>query len=167
MLSPLTPKSSNVSSADTMRGSSRKQLKLLPDTMETNTTPSSFDREDTRESQILCEPHSNSTILLENPTLTTVVRTDHPYNTNIIRNSSAENKAQEEETLSILERMFGNENENSDLSQSVMLQTLRSQSFSLTSKTAPFASVLCYKGPQQIVECEGIIHNIIHEMDKM
>lgn len=87
MLSPLTPKSLNVSSANTMRGSSRKQLKLLPDTLETNTTPSSFDREDTRESQILCEPHSNSTILLENTTLSAVVRTDHPYNTNIIRNS--------------------------------------------------------------------------------
>lgn len=72
---------------------------------------------------------------------------------------TAEKKAQEEETLTILVQMLSNENENSD--QSVMLQTLRSQSFSLTSKTSPFASVLCYKGPQHVVDCEGIIHSIV------
>lgn len=47
-----------------------------------------------------------------------------------------------------------------------MLQTLRSQLFSLPSKTAPFAPVLCLKGPRQIVEFEGIVYNIIHEMEK-
>lgn len=37
-----------------------------------------------------------------------------------------------------------------------MLQTLRSQPFSLKLKTAPFTSVLCFNGPYLIVECEGI-----------
>lgn len=46
-----------------------------------------------------------------------------------------------------------------------MLQTLRSQSFSLTSKTAPFTSFLCFNGPHLIVECEGIFKNelVVHK----
>lgn len=46
-----------------------------------------------------------------------------------------------------------------------MLQTLRSQSFSLTSKTAPFTSFLCFNGPHLIVECEEIF-KIIPWMEK-
>lgn len=75
-------------------------------------------------------------------------------------------KTTEEKTLSNLKQIFSINKENRDLPQNVMLQTLRSQSFSLTSKTAPFTSVLCYKGPDQIVECDRIIHDIVCEMEK-
>lgn len=158
MLSPLTPKSVHNPGIDTVRGSSRKQLKLLPETA--STPPTSEERL----SAIRSTPLINKSCRGDISKMT--INIDHSYNAHTTKDSTSEIKATEEETLSTLKQMFYINNENRDLPQNVMLQTLRSQSFSLTSKTAPFTPVLCYKGPDQIIESDRIIHDIICEMEK-
>jgi hypothetical protein len=151
ILSPLTPKSAQSPNLDTVRRSSRKQLKLFPNTKAVHASV-----------DIVPSTGPSSTEIQPVPVS---VHSDHLYNAPITKDNVTVSRAIEEETLSLLRQTFSMDIENSDLSQRVMLKTLRWQSF-LTSKTAPFASVLCYRGPNQIVESDRLVHDVVCEMAK-
>lgn len=147
MLCPLTPQSVHNPGIYTVRGISRKQLKLLPKTA--STPPTSEERL----SAIRSTPLINKPCRGDISKMT--INIDHSYNAQTTKDSISEINATEE-PLSTFKQMFSINKEKRDLPQHVMLQTLRSQS--LTSKSAPITSVLCYKRRDQIIEYDRIIH---------
>lgn len=144
-----------------MRGRSRKQLKLLP-------VSASATYSEQQEPQILNV--SNRLSVTTDQTKddgVAHIHFDHSYDAQTMASTGTADMSCTDKTLSVLKEMFMIEKEDIKLPQNEILQTLRSQSFSLTSKPAPFAPVLCFKGSNQIyiVTHDRIVH-IIHEMEK-
>ncbi|XP_056022976.1 uncharacterized protein LOC130055197 [Ostrea edulis] len=136
MLSPITPKSLAVTdSVSTVRGTSRKQLKLFQLSKDID-----FCVSVPEEVPFFDQDH------------------DHSY---VTMQEAGHDDVKEKQTLQCLTDIF---TERENVKEGDILRTLRSQSFQLTTKSVPFGSVLYFKGPNQVVEKEDLIFDIISEL---